>query len=98
MKAKGAHSRSAARRRVSKGGIALLECPLFPHELGDVGMNDAIPLLNGVTSRQQILGIVVLNQSERPVYQIRGLLRYSLSSKRFIPGESALRVQQDITR
>ena len=85
MKAKDAHSRSAAYRRVSKGGIALLEYPPLLHELGDVGMNDAIPLLNGIASRQQILGIVVFNLSEGPVYQIRGLLRYSLSSKRFIP-------------
>ena len=85
MKVKDVHSRTAARRRVSKGGIALLECPLFLHELGDVRVDDAIALLDGVASRQQILGIVVFNLSEGPVYQIRGLLGYSLTSKRFIP-------------
>ena len=85
MKAKDAHSRSAARGRVSKGGIALLECPPFLHELGDVRVDDAIPSLDGIASRQQVLGIVVFNLSEGPVYQIRGLLGYSLTSKRFIP-------------
>ena len=29
-----------------------LEGPPFLHELGDVGMDDAVPLLNGVASRQ----------------------------------------------
>lgn len=85
MKAKDAHSRSAARRRVSKVGIALLECPPFLHELGDVRVDDAIPSLDGVASRKQVLGVVVFNLSEGPVYQIRGLLGYSLTSKRFIP-------------
>ena len=33
-------------------------------------MNDAIPLLNGIASRQQILGIVVFNLSEGPVFAL----------------------------
>ena len=33
-------------------------------------MNDAIPLLDGVASRQQVLGIVVLDLSEGPVFAL----------------------------
>lgn len=33
-------------------------------------MNDAVPLLDGVASRQQVLGIVVLNLSEGPVFAL----------------------------
>ena len=72
MKAKDVHSRSAARRRVSKGGIALLECSPFLHELGDVGMNDAVPTLDGVASRQQVLGVVVPNLLEGAVLALLG--------------------------
>lgn len=35
-------------------------------------MNDAVPLLNGIASRQQILGVVVFNLLERAVFALLG--------------------------
>ena len=54
------------------GGSSPLEGSLFLHELGDVGMNDAVPLLNGIASRQQVLGVVVFNLLERSIFALLG--------------------------
>ena len=35
-------------------------------------MNDAVPLLNGIASRQQVLGVVVFNLLERAVFALLG--------------------------
>lgn len=35
-------------------------------------MDDAVPLLNGIASRQQVLGIVVFNLLERAVFALLG--------------------------
>ena len=35
-------------------------------------MNDAVPLLNGIASRQQVLGVVVFNLLERSIFALLG--------------------------
>lgn len=44
-------SEAGAKRFSQKISSCPLEDPPFLHELGDVGMDDAVPLLNGVASR-----------------------------------------------
>ena len=51
-----------------------LEGPPFLHELGDVGMDDAVPLLNGIASRQQVLGVVISDLFEWAVFALLGRL------------------------
>ena len=42
------------------------------HEFRNVGMDDAVPLLDGVASRQQVLGVVVPNLLEGAVLALLG--------------------------
>ena len=42
------------------------------HELGDVRVDDAVPSLDGIASRQQVLGVVVPNPFERSVLALLG--------------------------
>ena len=62
----------ASAERFSQKISCPLEGPPFLNELGDVGMDDAVPLLNGIASRQQVLGIVIFNLLERAVFALLG--------------------------
>ena len=52
--------------------FCLSESSPFLHELGNVGVDDAVPLLDGVASRQQVLGVVVSDLCEGAVFALLG--------------------------
>ena len=54
------------------GGSSPLECPSFLHKFRDVGVDDAVPMLNGIASSQQVLRVVVFNLLERAVFALLG--------------------------
>lgn len=52
--------------------LCSLESSPVLHELGNVGVDDAVPLLDGIASRQQVLGVVVSDLCEGAVFALLG--------------------------